>query len=373
MSKVRIAIKNAPLILRGIYEYNVASRFGPLPAREWMFPVTYRCNARCVMCNIWQQENVGELSNAEWRHVLDDPLFATVESVALTGGEPTLRADLPQLAELLTQKLPALRRMTLTTNALSVERVARHCAQLTDLCAARGVRFFVGVSLDGVGTTHDEMRGIPGAFERVSQALHELERLRPRGLRMGINCTLTGRNLHDAPRLQRWCAERGLPVNWIIASFAESYYANTESAAELGFGTAQREELAAFLQQLAAQKSLGNPAACFYADAARMLSQGAARRTPCVFQKDGFILDARGNLQYCMYSRVLGNVREQSARSIYFAPENLAHRQEVIARECRHCTITCFLELGLAKDACKYLNFLLRGARSERFSAEKVR
>ena len=360
MSRLTVALKDAPLLVRGVYEYNIASRSGPLPAREWMFPVTYRCNARCVMCNIWQSSKADEFSTEQWTRVLDDRLFAGVESVNLTGGEPTLRHDLPQLAQLLIDKLPALRRLTLTTNALDTKRVTDHCRQLAEMCAARGISYFVGVSLDGTGALHDEIRGIPGAFERVESTLTELQLLQEQGaLRVGVNCTLTRANLHDAEHLWGWCSERGLSPNFIIASFTEDYYDNVNIESDLGFTSAQRQTLLDLLDRLAAQRSLGNLAACFYADAARMIGKGADRRTPCVFQKDAFILDARGDLQYCMYSRKLGNVTEQSAAALFYAPDNLAHRQHVITDDCKTCTVTCFLELGLAKDAFQYLGFLL--------------
>ena len=126
--------------------------------------------------------------------------------------------DSEQLTELLTQKLPALRRLTITTNALATKRVVHQCEMLLDLCAAHSVGFFVGISLDGLGSVHDKMRGIPGAFDKVQQALQELGGLQRRGLRMGINCTLTNRNLHDAGELRRWSQERGLPVNWMERS-----------------------------------------------------------------------------------------------------------------------------------------------------------
>lgn len=359
MNRLGIALENAPLLLRGIYEYNIASRFGPLPPREWMFPVTYRCDARCIMCNIWQSNKSPGFSVEQWGHILDDRLFASVQSISLTGGEPTLRHDLPQLVQLLINRLPALRRLTLTTNALDTNRVIGHCKQLLDLCIAHGVSFFVGVSLDGIGPVHDEMRNIAGAFDKVNSTLRELEPLQAHGLRLGVNCTLTSRNLHDADNIRRWCAERRLAANFIIASFAESYYANIESAASLGITVEQRPELIAFLRRLAMQKSPGNLAAYFYADAARMMERGTVRTTPCVFQKDAFILDSRGDLQYCMYSHALGNVGKASAEAIYYAPQNLAHRQEIIANRCSNCTITCFLELGLAKDMFKYTGFLL--------------
>jgi MoaA/NifB/PqqE/SkfB family radical SAM enzyme len=357
-----VALRNAPLILRGAYEYNIAHRFGPLPARQWLFPVTYRCNARCVMCNIWQTDATAELSLDQWDLILVNRLFTSIESVSLTGGEPTLRRDLPELAALLFARLPSLRRVTVTTNALQPQRVVEHCQEVLHLCQSRGAGFFVGVSLDGIGAVHDEMRDVPRAFDRVESTVQQLKQLQRRGLRMGINCTLTSRNLHDADNVRRWAAEQGLPVNYIVASFAEGFYANVDARDELAIGSADREELVDFLQPIAASRTLSNLPAYFYADVLRMIQSGTPRSTPCVFQKDGFILDALGDMQYCMYGQVLGNVTRNGAADIYYAPPNLANRQEIIDTRCRDCTVTCFLELALAKDALRYLGFLLRGA-----------
>ncbi len=133
-----IALRNAPLLLRGIYEYNVGHRLGALRPREWMFPVTYRCNARCAMCNIWQGEKTDELTVDEWGHVISDPLFVGIESINVTGGEPTLLRDLPALTTLLVDRLPSLRRITLTSNGLRSERVLRKVG---------GARALFGVSV----------------------------------------------------------------------------------------------------------------------------------------------------------------------------------------------------------------------------------
>jgi MoaA/NifB/PqqE/SkfB family radical SAM enzyme len=315
-----------------------------------------------VMCNIWQSEGTGELSTEEWDGILGDRLFAGIESVSLTGGEPTLRQDLPELTELLFSHLPSLRRVTITTNALQPRRVVQHCQQLLSLCQRHGASFFVGISLDGIGAVHDEMRNVPHAFHSVEGTVQQLRPLQTRGLRMGINCTLTSRNLHDAGNVQQWAAEQGLPVNYIIASFADSFYANVDSQEELALGTEHREKLLNFLQALAANRSLGNLPAYFYADMSRMIQTGTARSTPCVFQKDGFILDARGDMQYCMYSQVIGNVTQNGAADMYYARTNLTHRQDIIETKCRNCTITCFLELALAKNVLRYLHFLLVGS-----------
>ena len=58
------------------------------------FAVTYRCNMRCAMCNIWKKPPGGEELTAEeiakfFRRA------GKFSWVGITGGEPFLRDDLP--------------------------------------------------------------------------------------------------------------------------------------------------------------------------------------------------------------------------------------------------------------------------------------
>ena len=61
--------------------------------------ITSRCNCRCVMCHVWKSEPSDELSTRQWIDILHDiarwPGPGT--KVNISGGEPLLRADLPEL------------------------------------------------------------------------------------------------------------------------------------------------------------------------------------------------------------------------------------------------------------------------------------
>src|SRR5258706_6407523 len=59
--------------------------------------VSYRCNSRCKTCNVWQRPN-DDFTIEEY-----DKTFASVGRDAywftFSGGEPTLRKDLPEMAK----------------------------------------------------------------------------------------------------------------------------------------------------------------------------------------------------------------------------------------------------------------------------------
>ena len=64
--------------------------------RDAVIAVTHRCNAHCVMCNVWKSRRRDELQP---EHM--GKLPASLKTINLSGGEPFLRADLPEFVVLL--------------------------------------------------------------------------------------------------------------------------------------------------------------------------------------------------------------------------------------------------------------------------------
>ena len=102
------------------------------PMHDLRISITDRCNFRCVYCmpkevfgrgyqflkreEILTYEEIARLARIFVQH--------GVEKIRLTGGEPTVRADLPKLIEMLTA-IPDLKDLTLTTNGSRLVHVAQ--------------------------------------------------------------------------------------------------------------------------------------------------------------------------------------------------------------------------------------------------------
>ncbi len=136
--------------------------------------VTNRCNARCATCFYWQELNspIANLSLEEYQAIAASmPPF---EKLLLSGGEPTLEPNLPDLVDLfLTRTEQAL---VLPTNGLQTAVVLEKTREILQRHPQN--RMVVGVSLDGLETTHDQIRGVPGAYRKALETLCELARLR---------------------------------------------------------------------------------------------------------------------------------------------------------------------------------------------------
>jgi radical SAM protein with 4Fe4S-binding SPASM domain len=59
--------------------------------------LTYRCNNDCAHCYNARERSFPEMTTDQWKHVLDRLWELAIPHVVFTGGEPTLRDDLPEL------------------------------------------------------------------------------------------------------------------------------------------------------------------------------------------------------------------------------------------------------------------------------------
>ena len=56
-------------------------------------PITYKCNSRCIMCNVWKMDCSKEMTVEEFANFVKDPIFKKIEAVGINGGEPSLIHD----------------------------------------------------------------------------------------------------------------------------------------------------------------------------------------------------------------------------------------------------------------------------------------
>ena len=164
--------------------------------------LTYRCQNRCFFCYASSPDRgrvVPEMTTAEVKVVLDKIVDqARVPTVSFTGGEPTLRADLP---ELIAYARGRSLRTNLITNGI-------RCAdeEYVALLAEAGLNS-AQVSVEaGDAATHDAVVGHPGAFERTMQGVRNLKAA---GIHTHTNTTINARNCHALPALIDLLAEMG--------------------------------------------------------------------------------------------------------------------------------------------------------------------
>jgi pyruvate-formate lyase-activating enzyme len=165
----------------------VEERSGFLPDRIIHLHVTRLCNLACLHCyseSAPQQSAEVDL-DALW------PALTLLRAegyrlISLSGGEPLVYRSIRELVE--GAKALDFRVSMITNGLLATERMDP-VLRLLDA---------VAISFDGLGPSHDRMRGRAGAFERASAAVH---RLASTGRRVGAAISLTREAIPELPDL----------------------------------------------------------------------------------------------------------------------------------------------------------------------------
>ena len=152
--------------------------------------ITRRCNLKCIHCysDSDAREYPGELTWDQCTGVLDDLADFGVPGVLLSGGEPLIH---PRFFDLAGYARGKGLRLTLSTNGTLIDRDAAQRLKETGFA-------YVGISLDGIGATHDHFRGRPGAFDKTVAAFRHCKAV---GQKVGLRLTLSTHNIADLDRI----------------------------------------------------------------------------------------------------------------------------------------------------------------------------
>jgi 12,18-didecarboxysiroheme deacetylase len=162
--------------------------------------MTRRCNLKCVHCYAQAKdiEFENELSTEEGKALIDDLASFGSPVMLFSGGEPTLRKDLPELAAYARKK--GMRAVISTNGTLIDRNMARKLKEV-------GLSY-VGVSLDGMRDTNDKFRGIKGAFNAALRGIHNCQE---EGIKVGLRFTINKQNVRDIPAIFDLLEEKQIP------------------------------------------------------------------------------------------------------------------------------------------------------------------
>jgi MoaA/NifB/PqqE/SkfB family radical SAM enzyme/polysaccharide pyruvyl transferase WcaK-like protein len=330
---IRPARQLANLAAHDLRRGGLAKLF-PLKPQAISFMANDICNSRCKMCLIWEKKKEHELTPTELAQIMREPLFSKVSNVGVTGGEPTLRKDLPDLFRAIIQNGSNIRDLSIITNAIQDNKVIERVIDCNKTCEEAGVGFGVMVSLDGVGEVHDLNRGRPGNFE---SALKCIERFQAESIPVSFGCTVTKGNVTHVDELMDLAEEKGWYGRFRVAEFIQRLYNDPQTDFIRSFSPRESYHLALFFFRAEHEFESGAPFQKTYRSIRGMLGEGKPRATGCAYHHDTVILTSRGDLHYCSpKSPNLGSILEVgSAAKVFF--KNLEKREEIRKTHCDDC------------------------------------
>ena len=308
--------------------------------------VTYRCNARCTMCNIWQHPSraAEEITPDLLARQLPDHAF---NKITISGGEPTLRSDLPEIVRVLQ---PKGRRIEIISNGFKPERLIE--------IAKRFPSTIFRISLDGLAAIHDEMRGTPGAFDLAMRSIKELKQL---GIsNVGISLTLGEQNLSDLMPLYELACSLDIEMSVTVPHNSFYFHKNDNTIQnQPAWATEFRDYIQALLhsKRHSLKLRIKDWFRAYLSHGLLLHVLQETRPLPCGAADDFCFIDPSGDIMPChgMAAKIsMGNLKELPFDSI-MRSEGARKARKVVAACQNRCWMMCTAVPMMKKNLLRVL------------------
>lgn len=299
--------------------------------KEVCIIVTYRCNAKCNMCDVWHYPTkANEELTPEDYHKLPSGL----RFINVTGGEPFVRKDLEEIIKVIR---PKTRRIVISNNGFFTERIVKLCEKYPDL----GIR----ISTEGLQKTNDAIRGIPNGFDRTLRTLITLRRM---GIKdIGFGMTVQDLNCKDL--LPLYELSEALGYEFATATLHNSHYFHKLDN-EIDDKDMVCNEFSKLIAELLKSKSVKKWFRAYFNLGLMNYIYGGERFIKCEMGTESCFIDPSGDVLACngMNDKVaMGNIRENSFEEIWNS-EQAAKVREIV----KNCRKQCWM-VGSAAPAIK--------------------
>jgi len=315
------------------------------------------------MCSDWKRHDGDrELSLSEVGQILRNPLFDSVEKFVLSGGEPTLREDLTQIAGIVLDSLPRLQEMSLLTNGLDPTRVTESIKALLQLPKlGRLPRFAVSISLDGYGDTHEDIRRVPQAFERVNETVRRLKEVqRETPFYLSSTCVVQPLNIHDLLKISEYGQELDLPIIFSPVCNSDAFIDDADSRDKVKLTDDHLNEASILFDQMESRLMPSNLP--FWREYFDIVARHKKRKLPCYLRHLCASLDSDGTLHMCHAdsSLVYGSALDTPPDELWYSEGAKGLRKRAEESFCPRCTICCDLAFCFSHEFFYYSRFLLK-------------
>jgi len=296
--------------------------------------VTYRCNARCTMCNRYKAPSrPDEEISIETIKKLPKMYFTNI-----TGGEPFIREDLPEIVRELYKKSD---RIVISTNGFFTDRIIKLCEEFPNI----GIR----ISIEGLEQTNNEIRGLNDGFNKGYSTLKKLVEMKHPDV--GFGMTVQDKNAKDLVALYDLSNEMGM--EFATAAFHNSYYFHKTD----NIITNKETVCSNFTKLIEMQMKENHPKSWFRAFFNMGLInyiEGNRRMLPCEAGLINFFIDPYGEVYPCnglekkYWEESMGNIRNvTSFMEIWESPQ-----AEKVRNLVRKCPKNCWM-VGTASPVMK--------------------
>ena len=296
--------------------------------------VTYRCNARCNMCNRYKKPSLPEEEISLDTIKKLPPMYFT----NITGGEPFIRTDLKDIVRELYKKSD---RIVISTNGFFTDRILDLCKEFPQI----GIR----ISIEGLEETNNKIRGLEDGFNRGYTTLKKLVEM---GMKdVGFGMTVQDANAKDLVALYNLSNE--LNMEFATASLHNSFYF-VEAKNIIHDRPMVAKEFENLINELLKSKSPKKWFRAYFNHGLINYIYGQKRLLPCDMAFDTFFIDPYGDVMPCNGTKdkeIMGNLNKVSSwDELWNSPQ-----AESVRKKVRCCDRNCWMIGSVSPAMHKYI------------------
>lgn len=295
--------------------------------------VTYRCNARCTMCNRYKcPSKPDEEISLQTIKKLPKMYFTNI-----TGGEPFIREDLPDIVRELYKKSD---RIVISTNGFFTDRIIKLCEEFPNV----GIR----ISIEGLEETNNKIRGLDDGFNKGYSTLKKLVEMKHPDV--GFGMTVQDANAKDLVSLYDLSNE--LDMEFATASLHNSFYF-VEAKNIIKDRMMVAKEFESLVNKLLQSKSPKKWFRAYFNHGLINYIFGQKRLLPCDMAFDTFFIDPYGDVMPCNGTKdkqVMGNLNNCTWDELWNSEQ-----AEKVRNVVRHCDRDCWMIGSVSPAMHKYI------------------
>jgi Fe-coproporphyrin III synthase len=317
-----------------------------------IFALTYKCNLRCKTCLIWAKPEEKELTFEEILAFFKKS--NDLSWIDLTGGEISLRDDLPGIIDLILGCCRRLYALHFPTNGSLPEKIISTARRIKN---KRKAEIIVTVSIDGPEDTHDLIRGAKGSWRK---AVDTFVGLKDAGVkRTYIGYTLSKFNL-DKINLTFIQIKKIYPALTFDDLHINFFHRSEHYLNNISLGTAPDSLLLDSMKKIAARKikkGVKNILEKKYFGLIPKFIYSKQMPLKCQALASSIFIDAYGDTYPCtIFNKKIGNIKEVGYELIKLWQSSLAIKTRacILSKKCCGCWTPCEAYPTIAGSLLKY-------------------
>ncbi len=295
--------------------------------------VTYRCNAKCTMCNRYKESSKPEEEiTVDTIKKLPQMYFTNI-----TGGEPFIRDDLKDIVRELYKKSD---RIVISTNGFFTDKIVDLCKEFPNI----GIR----ISIEGLEKNNNEIRGLEDGYNKGYTTLKKLLEMGCKDV--GFGMTVQDKNAPDLVPLYDISNELGM--EFATASLHNSFYF-VESNNIIEDRLLVAENFEKLINRLLESNSPKKWFRAYFNHGLINYIFSQKRLLKCDMSFDTFFIDPFGDVMPCNGTKekeVMGNLNSQSWEELWSSP-----KADEVRRKVRCCDRNCWMIGSVSPAMHKYI------------------